>query len=107
MPVSAAIEPPALRCELTRQVTAGTVSLTGLVFTAEPRSGTYRLRVVKTGPSGSSTLNQGGAFTTVPPQASAIGHLTFSVEVGANYKASLSVASGEISAECEDGHERL
>ena len=107
MPVTASIEPPALRCELTRQVTAGTVSLTGLVFTTDPRSGTYQLRVVKTGPSGSSVLNQGGAFATTPPQASAVGHLTFSVEVGANYKAHLRVASGEVSAECEDGHDRL
>ena len=107
MPVTASIEPPALRCELTRQVTAGTVSLSGLVFTTDPRSGTYQLRVVKTGPSGSSVLNQGGAFATTPPEASAVGHLTFSVEVGANYTAHLRVASGEISAECEDGHERL
>lgn len=107
MPVSAAIEPPALRCELTQQVTGGTVSITGLIFASEPRSGTYQLRVVKTGPSGSSTLNQGGAFAAAPSQASAIGHLTFSVEVGAQYKASLRVASGEMSAECEDGHERL
>lgn len=107
MPVSVPSNPPALHCELTQQVRGGTVSITGLVTTSDPRTGTYQLRIMKTGPAGTSILNQGGAFATSPPGVSAVGHMAFTVEAGANYKARLRVTSGDISAECEGGHERL
>lgn len=107
MPISVPPDPPALRCELTQQVRNGTVSITGLVYASETRAGTYQLRVVKSGPAGTSTLNQGGAFSIKPPEASAVGHLAFSVEAGAGYTAHLRVASDGSSAECEGGHERL
>lgn len=107
MPLSAPPDPPALRCELTQQVNGGTISITGLVYAPVAGSGTYQLRVVKSGPAGTSTLNQGGAFTVQPPQASRVGNLAISVEAGAGYTAHLQVSSGGSSAECEGGHERL
>ena len=100
-------DPPALRCELTQQVNGGTISITGLVYASAAGAGTYQLRVVKSGPSGTSTLNQGGAFTIQPPEASTVGRMAISVEAGAGYTAHLRVASGGSSAECEGGHERL
>ena len=107
MPLTAPPDPPALRCELTQQVNGGTISITGLVHASAAGAGTYQLRVVKKGPAGTSTLNQGGAFQVQPPVASAVGHLAFSMEAGASYTAHLQVASGGSNAECEGGHERL
>ncbi|TXM64371.1 hypothetical protein FV222_02510 [Methylobacterium sp. WL103] len=100
-------EPPALRCTLTQNVENGTVSLGGMVFSDSVRGGSYRLKVVKSGPSGSSILNQGGLFEIDPPQASKIGEMTFSLEVGARFHAHLVVMSDGKTAECEDGNERL
>lgn len=107
MPLTAPPDPPALRCELTQQINGGTISITGLVYASVAGAGTYQLRVVKSGPAGTSTLNQGGAFTAKPPEASTVGRLDFSVEAGAGYTAHLRVVSGGSSAECEGGHERL
>lgn len=107
MPVSMPPDPPALRCELTQQVENGTISITGLVYASEARAGTYQLRIVKSGPAGTSMLNQGGAFTIRPPEAAQVGRMAFSVEVGGAYTAQLRVTSGESSAECEGAHERL
>jgi hypothetical protein len=107
MPVLAPTDLPALRCELTQRVSGSLVSISGRVFSANPGAGTYQLRIEKSGPSGTSVLNQGGAFTAQPPDASVVGSLTFSVEAGAHYKARLRVRSGDATAECQDGQDRL
>jgi hypothetical protein len=100
-------EPPSLRCTLTQHVENGTVSLGGQVFSDSVRAGTYKLKVVKSGPSGSSILNQGGLFEIDPSRAGKVGEMTFSLEVGARFHAHLVVISDGKTAECEDGNERL
>ena len=107
MPAPPPPDRPTLRCELTQEVKGTMVSIAGVVFSADPETGTYQLRVEKSGPSGTSVLNQGGAFETRPPGGSAVGHMTFSVEAGANFKARLRVMAGDTSAECQDSHARL
>lgn len=107
MPITAPTDPPALRCELTQQVNGGMVSISGRVFSVTPGPGTYQLRIEKSGPSGTSVINQGGAFTVQPPEASVVGNTTFSVEAGAHYRARLRVTAGGAIAECQDRQDRL
>ena len=100
-------EPPALRCEISQHVSGNVVSISGLVFTANAGPGTYQLRVEKSGPSGTSVLNQGGAFEAKPPNASVVGNVSFSAEAGAHYKARLRVTAGDASVECKGERDRL
>lgn len=107
MPVTAPTDPPALRCELAQQVSGGMISISGRVFSVTPGPGTYQLRIEKSGPAGTSVINQGGAFTARPAEASVVGNTTFSVEPGARYKARLRVTAGDATAECQDTQDRL
>lgn len=64
-----------LRCEIEIQVTNGMVALEGVVHASPAVAGSYQLRVVSTGSSGNSDIEQGGPFTAGPEGKATLGQV--------------------------------
>ncbi len=100
--------PPPIICSIVRQESGGRVQLRGRLTSRKETEGNYSFRVVKTGPSGSSTINQGGAFSALANTETQVGFASFNIEPGARFAAEFSLRVGDRTYNCEqpDGGSR-
>jgi hypothetical protein len=90
--------PGSLTCEITVHRSDGMVELQALVSAAHQTSGSYRLRVVKSGGGGSADIDQSGGFMANANGPSVVS--TVAVGSGGRYTARLSVTADGRTVEC-------
>ena len=90
-----------VRCEIQVKDRSGSVTLEGLVHSNAAIDGSYQLVVTKSGGGGSSNINQGGAFSTVPGKETSLGTIMLGGN-GGSYTAKLKVMWNGSSAECRE-----
>ena len=78
--------PPPIVCTLAQDSFDGGVRLRGRVVSEQDAHGEYRLKVRKTGPSGSTNLNQKGPFSAPANTETYVGSTNISLEQGAQYE---------------------
>jgi hypothetical protein len=94
-----------LRCEIRAEPNGRGVLLEGLVFAAEPISGSYRFRISQRGAGGSSQINQGGEFEATPGEPESLG--TISIGSGPNsFTATLTVSFDGGTVDCSSTGKR-
>ncbi|WP_353646775.1 curli-like amyloid fiber formation chaperone CsgH [Mesorhizobium sp. WSM2239] len=90
-----------VRCEIRAETSGGMTTLEGVVRADKAVSGSYRFRVKSSGASGSSNIDQGGAFTAAPASPETLGSVMLGSR-GARYDASLTVTVNGKKIECSD-----
>jgi uncharacterized membrane protein len=84
-----------LSCEIRESKTEGTVQLTGVVSSSVALSGRFQFAIVKSGSSGSSTVNQGNPFTVEAGKEIDVGHVTINLGNDDRAAIELSVSSSD------------
>jgi hypothetical protein len=103
---SSASEPPAVQCSVVEEHAKGVVHLHGVVIATRDLTGQFRLSVIKTGPGGMANLSQGGTFSADANRQVRVGQSTISLELGAEFTASLEIEAGGQTYKCRAGSER-
>lgn len=101
MVVLSDIPPPSISCTLLEQRQGTQVRIGAQIRADVAQSGTYRLEVIKSGPSGSSQISQQSEFTLDAGRSVQILGLSLSMEPSARYRAVLSVKTGGSTYACE------
>jgi hypothetical protein len=83
--------PPPIVCTLAEDSVSGGVRLRGRVVSQQDAHGEYRLKVKKIGPSGSTNLNQKGAFSAPAKTETYVGSTNISLEQGAQYEVQFAI----------------
>ena len=84
-------QPPPIICSIVREQIGDRLHLHGRVIGRQDARGNFSLRVVKTGPSGSSSTAQSGTFSTPANAETLVGLASFNMEPGAHFTADLSL----------------
>lgn len=84
-----------LECEIHRADTGNSVELTGTIASSAAVSGTVRLLVTKSGPSGSSNINQGNKFDLAAGAQTHVGRVTINLEPDAQVIVELLATSND------------
>jgi hypothetical protein len=92
---------PAIVCSIVQEEIGDRVQLRGRLTSREETQGRYSLRIVKTGPSGSSTISQGGAFSASANKETLVGLASFNLEPGAQFTAQMSLRVGDRTMLCQ------
>ncbi len=71
-----------LICEIRRSGSEGSVHLTGVVFSSATLSGNVRFLLTKSGPSGTSNINQGNAFSLDAGAQTHVSNVTINLRHG-------------------------
>lgn len=98
---AAGSEQTAVRCEIQVKERAGGVTLEGIAFAKTAINGSYQLLVTKSGGGGSSNINQGGEFKTLPGRNTSLGTVMLGGD-GGTYAAKLKVMWDGRSTECSE-----
>jgi hypothetical protein len=85
-----------LSCEIRKSEAGGVVQLTGIVSSSIALSGRFQFSIVKSGVSGSSTVNQANPFTVEAGKVIHVGHVT--INLGNDDRATI-----ELSVSSDDG----
>jgi len=85
-----------LRCEIRRSGEGHAVRLSGVVASTDAVDGNFRFSVMKSGPSGSSNINQSNKFHLDAGKEIYVGQMTVSLEPGAHASVELLVSSNGI-----------
>lgn len=96
-------QPPAIVCSIAREQADDRVRIRGRLVAREETKGSYSLRIERSGPSGSSTVNQGGPFTAVAETETFVGLASFNAEPGATFVADFTLRVGEHTYRCDAG----
>ena len=99
MPISPAT--PVIVCSVVSTDVGAAMSFRGRIVSREQVGGTYRFAITKSGPSGKSTIRQGGQFVALPDVETFVGSATVSVEQGAEYDVRFGVEAGGHSYTCD------
>lgn len=84
-----------LQCEI-RKIDAGnSVELTGIITSSAAVSGNFRFLVTKSGPSGSSNINQGNKFDLAAGSQAHVGRVTINIERDAQVVVELLATSSD------------
>jgi hypothetical protein len=94
-------QPPSIICSIVQQEIGDRLQLRGRLTGAQEAQGHYSLRIVRTGPSGSSTINQGGRFSAPANTETLVGFASFNMEPGARYTAEFSLRVSDQTYVCE------
>ena|SRR5665647_1480639 len=99
---------PPIICSIVQQEIGDRVQLRGRLTSREEAQGDYSFRIVKTGPSGSSTINQGGPFSAPANTETLVGLASFNLEPGARFTVEFSLRGADQTRICEshDGGSR-
>lgn len=92
---------PLITCSVLGESQGRSTRFQGRIISRDTAAGSYRLVIHKIGPSGASTISQGGAFTAGPSGETLVGSATLSLEPGAGYEVTLQVQAGTESFTCE------
>jgi hypothetical protein len=95
--VAAASPPALLRCEIETHLTNGMIALEGVVHANTTVAGSYQFRVVSTGASGNSDIEQGGAFAARPEGKATLGRVMLG---SGNFDADLEVTVDGATVSC-------
>jgi hypothetical protein len=87
-----------LKCEIEVSQTASGVELQAVVSTGRDTTGSYRLRIAKTGGGGSASIDQSGGFEVSAGASRVVS--TVSLGADGRYTARLSVAADGRTVEC-------
>jgi CsgH protein len=98
--------PPAIVCSIVQQELGDRLQLRGRVIGTQKTEGNFSLRVVKTGPSGSSTIAQSGTFSTPANAETLLSYASFNMERGARFTAELRLQVGEQTYSCQSTETR-
>lgn len=88
-----------LQCEIRRIDAGHSVGLTGTITSSLAIAGNFRFMVTKSGPSGSSNINQGNKFELTAGSQTDVGHVTINLEHDAHAIVEL-VATSNDGIEC-------
>ncbi|WP_424629001.1 curli-like amyloid fiber formation chaperone CsgH [Bradyrhizobium sp. SYSU BS000235] len=88
-----------LQCEIRRTDAGHSVGLTGTITSSTAVAGKFRFMVTKSGPSGSSNINQGNNFELTAGSQTDVGHVTINLEDNAKAVVEL-VATSNDGIEC-------
>ncbi|KQP04856.1 hypothetical protein ASF28_18670 [Methylobacterium sp. Leaf99] len=80
-----------LRCRIERETAGPMTTLRGIALARADAAGTYSLLVIKTGPGGTSRLQQGGRFQAVAGARTGLGEIRLSLEPQAGFEATLTL----------------
>ena len=84
-------QPPPIICSIVQEQIGDRLQLQGRVIGRQDAQGNFSLRVVKTGPSGSSATAQSGIFSTLANAETLVGTASLNMEPGAHFTADLSL----------------
>jgi hypothetical protein len=84
-----------LQCEIRKKEADGSVELTGVISSSQALAGNFRFTVMKSGPSGSSNINQGQKFDLAAGKESLAGKVTINLERDAHVVIELVVGSDD------------
>lgn len=90
-----------INCEIQAENVRGVVQLRGIARGNSVISGTYQFGVTTEGHSGSSDINQGGAFSVGPGQENILGEINIDLEGNASYVAVLTLKWSGGSTSCK------
>jgi hypothetical protein len=97
----ASIEPPQpIVCSIVQQESGNRVELRGSLTSREKAQGHYSFRVSRTGPSGSSIINQAGPFSAPANTRTLVGSAGFDREPHARLTALLTLHVGGRTYHC-------
>ncbi len=88
-----------LQCEIHKTATGNSVELTGIVTSSSAIAGNFRFLVTKSGPSGSSNINQGNKFELAAGSQTHVGRVTINLEPDARAVVEL-IATSNDGIEC-------
>jgi hypothetical protein len=91
MPIVDNAQPPGIVCSVLEEPSGSGVRFRGRVNGPEDMTGTYTFHISKTGPAGSSTINQAGKVAAPANTETFLGSTTLSVEPGASYTVRLTI----------------
>jgi hypothetical protein len=89
-----------LQCEIRKKEIDGAVELTGVIESSRALAGNFRFTVTKSGPSGSSNINQGQKFDLAAGKESLVGQVRINRERDAHVAIELFVGSND-GLECQ------
>ncbi len=89
MPVSP--PPPTVTCSVVSTPSGASTRFQGKLVSLEAVDGTYRFAIKKSGPAGTSMVQQGGRFSAPARTETFVASTTVSVEPGAEYDVDFSV----------------
>lgn len=84
-------QPPPIVCVIVREEAGDRVQLRGRVVSPEAGHGVYSLRIIKTGPAGSSNIQMGGPFTLAANVETFVGLANFNVDGHSSYTTDFTV----------------
>jgi hypothetical protein len=84
-------QPPPIICSIVQEQIGDRLQLRGRVIGRQETQGNFSLRVIKTGPSGSSSTAQSGTFSTQANAETLVGMASFNMEPEAHFTADLSL----------------
>jgi hypothetical protein len=82
------------------------VQFRGRVIGSQKAQGNFSLHVIKSGPSGSSTISQGGTFSIDAGREKVLGLAVFNTETGVHFTAELSLRVDRQTFSCKKSDER-
>jgi len=84
-----------LQCEIRKNEMGNSVELTGVIVSSRAVAGNFRFTITKSGPSGSSNINQGNTFDLAADKESRVGQVAINLEHEANAVIELFVRSDD------------
>jgi hypothetical protein len=84
-----------LRCEIRKNEAAGSAALTGVIASSQAIAGNFRFVVTKSGPAGSSNINQADKFALADSGESIVGQAKINLESGARIVVALLMTSND------------
>jgi hypothetical protein len=92
---------PPITCSVLGESQGRGIRFRGRIVSPEGAAGTYLIVIRKSGPSGTSNVSQGGAFTAAAGAETLVGSATLSLEPGADYGVTMQVDADGRSFTCE------
>ena len=102
---STADQPPPIICSIVRQDIGGHLHIRGRVTGRPKAQGNFYLHVIKTGPSGSSTMSQSGTFSIPENREKLLGLATFNMRAADHFTAELSICVDGKTYTCKSTNE--
>lgn len=84
-----------MRCEIRKSAGNKTVELTGVVASETATSGHFQYKVVKSGASGASNINQANKFTLAAGAQTQVGQVRINLDAGAHLTVEFEVTSDD------------
>lgn len=82
---------PPIVCSIVLQDSGDRLQIRGRVIGRPEAQGNFSLQVIKTGPSGSSTMSQSGTFSIPENRERLLGLATFNLQAGEHFTAELNL----------------